>query len=342
MFSWGLFLLLNSQMSQAQVFNQGLVNTSGNYTYNVGTIGAVTNSRTSDLISQQSMLNKQAAQSALASGNIGAAIQYGSQAMTQYQQATQAQNQTHALGQSALNGVNSGSNSGTMDLSKFNSLGVSDLNSLATQTSATYSQAQSMAQSMGISLSENGQYMHTPVGDFPVNTPPDQLAAALGQLAIAKGYDPADVAKGVAAAMASSQALGNQATQEVQALAGAGGGAAQDAGAGTGSVDGSSGADPNRQIASATAGANNRAAVDPRVKGQAEQKPEYTMPANKGDVDWGAMADRVAGYRAKLEREMNLEPIGNKDDNIFRMVHERYVALHQEDVFIAPADMFRH
>jgi hypothetical protein len=177
-----------------------------------------------------------------------------------------------------------------------------------------------------LSLSEDHQYVHTPVGDFPVNISTDDMNSVLSKVATSMGYSPAGIAAGIAAGTANAQTLAAQAQAEVAAAAQSMGG--------------------NRQVASASAGASTTnkadlARAELASKNVGKSPAQAYVPSAKGDIDWAERARQLAGYRAQLEKAMHLEPIGGKDDDIFKMIHTRYTDLHEKNIFLAPTEALR-
>lgn len=308
-----LLALFFMNIASAQNMGEGLVNTSGDYTGALGA-GAVTNRQTADQLYQLAMAH---ASQAKATMNVA----LGVQAYQEYQNAIHSDDQAHSLAQSALHGVDSGTSAGRFNISAFTSLGTGDLNDLVTTSSPYYAQARAQAQSYGLQMSEDRQYMKTPFGAFPTNMTQEEMLAIGTQLA-ARYKIPADViASGLAAGEASSQAVAQKLAAEIQqklsnaqnALNGATSleleGKKSDGPASNLASEGSTTSSPLREPA--TISASKLSAV-----------PDYDMDSHARKID---------EYRSKLLAEMGLESIGTKDENIFKMIHDRYLVVQNQN-----------
>jgi hypothetical protein len=298
---WVFFILLNS-IASAEGLGTGLVNISGQYANQLGAVGSVTNRATASSLYQQAMAD---AAQAKATMNIG----LGVQAYKEYQNAIHADDQSHSFATSALNGVNSGSNAGQFDMSKFSSLGVNDLNDLVTSSSPYYSQARSQAQSYGLQMSEDRQYMKTPFGAFPTNMTDDEMIAIGSQIAAKYGIPPSVLAAGLQAGQSSSEDIASKIAAKVQQLSNSA--TATATATVSDSVSATESQTANSTVAGTGAGANAVAVA---------------VAAVKTDRDWDQVARNLASFREKLMKESGQEPIGTRDQDIFQMIHSRYVA----------------
>ncbi len=133
--------------AQNSPFGAGLVNISGAYNYNTSTLGAVANRKTSDQLYQQALADEKAG---IASMNIPLLAK----SLSEAQQGVQADDQSHHLAQSAYSGTDTGSNAGNYDFSKFNAMGVNDINDMINTSSSYWPQVSAKLQSFGISLTK--------------------------------------------------------------------------------------------------------------------------------------------------------------------------------------------
>jgi len=305
-----LFIL---NTASAQEMGTGLVNTSGDYTSTLGA-GAVTNRQTASQLYQMAM---QHASQAKATMNVA----LGVQAYQEYQNAIHSDDQAHNLAQSALHGVESGTNAGLFNISSFTSLGTSDLNDLVTTSSPYYAQARAQAQSYGLQMSEDRQYMKTPFGAFPTNMSQDEMLAIGSQIAARYGIPASVIAAGLAAGQTSSQAVAQKLAADIQQKLAAGGAAS--ATAAIAKIDAAAPNPATDNAAAAAAGDRQPASIG---AAKAASAPDYDMSGHAQQLD---------EYRSKLLQEMGLESIGSKDENIFEMVHERYVSVQGQDRLIA-------
>lgn len=308
-----LVALFIMNTAAAQDIGTGLVNTSGDYTSALGS-GAVTNRQTASQLYQLAM---QHASQAKATMNVA----LGVQAYQEYQNAIHSDDQAHNLAQSALHGVDTGTNAGLFNIGSFTSLSTSDLNDLVTTSSPYYAQARAQAQSYGLQMSEDRQYMKTPFGAFPTNMSQDEMLAIGSQIAARYNISPDVIAAGLAAGQASSQAVAQKLAAEIQQKLANGGNTALAAAAAKGDAVTVNGAPEG---ANAGAVGNREPASLGGVKVAA--LPDYDMDGHAKQLD---------EYRSKLLQQMGLESIGTKDEDIFKMIHERYVSVQNENRLIA-------
>jgi hypothetical protein len=311
-------LSLAAVNARAQIFNQGVVTTSGQYTGNTGTVGAVGNRNAANQIYQQSLADEAQGRATL---NIGLM----SKSLTEAQQGIQADNQAHSFAQNSLGGVDSGGNSGNLDLSKFNSIGVSDMKDLATTSSPMYPSVASKLASYGMNFSEDKQYMQTPTGTYPVGSDPSQIAAAIKSFAASKGLDTSQVDAGVKAGLEAAANITQQALADAAAKLQGGASSAGHIADGSGANDGKGGA---------AGGATDADGKDKAARQMASAASGLTGNLDDKGVNWGARELSEQEYREKLLKELGHDPIGLSSQNIFDLIHARYEVLKTREVFI--------
>lgn len=315
----GLFILFtiavsgSAALGDGGILNKGINQIAGQYANSTTTVGAVANRKTADQLYQQSLADEHAAWSTFPP-NVGLLAQ----ALKEAQDGVKADDQSHSMAQEALHSNDTGTNSGLFNLQDYNALGVDDINKMATSSSSLWPQVSSKLKGYGLSLTEDKQYMKTPFGTFPTNASADQMAAAVKQIAQKFGLSTADVDKGIARAEAKAEGISQRALAEVQQkagmktanLAGKDGDKASDDADKTAAKDGSNNA-ANRQLAT-----------------------DKTGSTDKGDIDWDQRARDVNAFRDQVERQLGVEPIWNKDDDLFKKIHEHYVMLDRQNAFL--------
>jgi hypothetical protein len=311
-----LTLLFFSPITSAQILTVGLNKLGGQSAESVTTIGAVANRKTSDALYQQALADEKAA---WASFPPDAGLL--SKALKEAQDGVKADDQSHSMAQEAIHSTETGTNSGHYNAADYNAMGVDDITKMATTSSSLWPQVSAKLKGYGMKLTEDKQLLQTPFGDFPTNAALDEMAAVLKNTAGKFGVSAATIDQGLAAAQANTDAISRKATAEAKAKM-----AAIDrskAKAADKDKDGSEGSDKN----------------DPDGKNKREVaggKNGAGMGA-KGDVDWDERAREVNEFRERLQEEDGVEPIWGKDDDIFKRMHEHYVALDKQNVFIPDA-----
>lgn len=313
-FLLSLTAMIVATPTHAQILTSGLNQIAGQYANSTTTVGAVANRSTANQLYQQSLADEKAAWSSFPP-NVGLL----SKALKEAQDGVKADDQSHSMAQEALHSNETGTNSGRFDLADYNAMGVDDIKKMANSSSPLWPQVASKLQGYGLSLTEDKQYMKTPFGTFPTNASPDQMASVLKQMAQKFGLSGDAVDKGIAAAQSTADTISKKAFNDAQQRANM-----KTAGQAKGSNTAASAADD-----SGNTGAKNQ--------GQGRQTAsEIAAPGSSasGDIDWDARARAVNAFRDKLQNEMGVEPIWNKEDDIFKKVHEHYVMLDKQNVFL--------
>lgn len=305
--------------SQGQILNKGLTQISGEYANSTTTVGAVANRKTADALYKQSLADERAAWSSFPPN-----VALLSKALKEAQDGVKADDQSHSMAQEALHSNDTGTKSGLFNLADYNALGVDDINKMTTSSSSLWPQVSSKLQGYGLSLTEDKQYMKSPFGTFPTDASPEQMAAAIKQIAQKFGVSSAEVDKGIAQAQATAEALSQKALAEVQQLA-------------------------NQKTAAAKGGKGDNGASDKDKNGDDLKKGDDSADgkdrklaneksnadgSDKNSIDWDQRAREVNAYRDRLQEQLGVEPIWNKEDDLFKKIHEHYVMLDKQNIFV--------
>jgi hypothetical protein len=303
-----LLLILFAPICSAQILTVGLNKLAGQSAESTTTIGAVANRKTADSLYQQSLADEKAAWSSFPP-NVGLL----SKALKEAQDGISADDQSHSMAQEAMHSTATGTNAGQYNASDYNAMGVDDISKMATSSSSLYPQVAAKLQSYGLKLSEDKQLMTTPFGNFPTNASAQQMADVIKQMANKFGLSGAGVDQGIAAAQQATQAISQKVMADVKAKmntlnASKNGGTKDDSEAEDGKGKG------NRELA-----------------GKAADVPN----PDKNGIDWDERARKVNAFRERMQEEEGVEPIWSKNDDLFKKIHEHYVMLDKQKLFLS-------
>jgi|GEM_PF-3034002 len=299
--------------SQGQILTKGINQISGQYANSTTTVGAVANRKTADQLYQQSLADERAAWSSFPPN-----VALLSKSLKEAQDGVKADDQSHSMAQEALHSNDTGTKSGLFNLADYNAMGVDDINKMATSSSSLWPQVASKLKGYGLSLTEDKQYMKSPFGTFPTDASPEQMAAAIKQIAQKFGVSSAEVDKGIAQAQATAEAISQKAFAEAQQRANMKG-------------DGKEGKGDEKLADGDKDGA------DAKGKDRKVASDKTAVATDKNNIDWDQRAREVNAFRDELQDQLGVEPIWNKDDDLFKKVHEHYVMLDKQNIFLPAA-----
>lgn len=300
--------------SQGQILTKGITQISGEYANSTTTVGAVANRKTADQLYQQSLADERAAWASFPPN-----VALLSKSLKEAQDGVKADDQSHSMAQEALHSNDTGTKSGLFNLSDYNAMGVDDINKMATSSSSLWPQVSSKLKGYGLSLTEDKQYMKSPFGTFPTDASPEQMAAAIKQIAQKFGMSAADVDKGIAAAQATAEAISQKALADAKQRA------AMKTAEKDGMTEEKVGSDADKK-GDGKDGKDRKVASDKAL-----------VSSDKNNIDWDQRAREVNAYRDQLQEQLGVEPIWNKDDDLFKKIHEHYVSLDKQNVFLPAA-----
>jgi hypothetical protein len=307
-----------SSAVHADGLGNGIVNASGRFGNEIGTIGANANRKAANNLFQQGLQDEA---QGLATMNVGLM----SKALTEGLSGVQADDQSRHFGQQAMKALNVGADSGNVILGKY---GTSEdqIRDFANNSAQLMPTAQGEFDKFGIQVNHDQSLLKTPFGDYPLNTSIDDhagdLAKIISTVAEEHGLSSKDVVAGVQAGLATRNSIAQKAMDDAQKEAAAAKAAAA-AGAGntanvTASATGKM-SDPKADASAAARGpASNKAPVI------------FNVPSGNGkDFD---MQQRLLSLnasrdemRSRLGGEYSTQALlGDRSDNLFAIVHEKY------------------
>jgi hypothetical protein len=297
-----------------QQYGNGIVDSAGQFSQQIGTIGAQTNRNTADQLFQQALQHKA---QGLATLNVGLL----SQALTEAQQGIKADDQARHFAQTSLEALKSGETGGNVDLSGKYGTTQADMQNLANTSSPYLPEVQSSMNSFGIQVNHDKAVITTPFGEFPMDAGPTEMARTIAKIAPAFGLSGDAATAGVQAGLANANAIAQKALADAKAAAnGTRGVASADSAA--------AGADGKIDPSKDPKAASNKAAA-------AATKP---APANGGitaEQDMQMRAAALANSRAELLKKLgaSADAIGGKDLSLYAIVHDRYQEMRHQGSF---------
>jgi hypothetical protein len=303
----------------AEVFAvSDLIGTSGTYTRETGTRGAVANREIANQLYKQALADEKAAWSSFPPN-----VSLLAKALNESKEGKLADDQAKEFARAAMHGINSGGRSGDFKLQDYGVISEKELNDLANGSSPYRGAVESKLGGYGMKLSADKMSIQTPMGTLPINMAMDKLEGGLRKIAASMGYNPDDVSNGLRAAVAARDGIANRVMADVNAKMG------QPSGGGTGA---------------ATDPANLAGNEEDANKGEASKDLQGVEGALAGGE--GGFVQDDASRQAELQRnrdaflrkmgEMDPESLGplhGPGDDLFRVVHIKYQSLRSEGVF---------
>jgi hypothetical protein len=304
----------------AEVFAvSDLIGTSGTYTRETGTRGAVANREIANQLYKQALADEKTAWSSFPPN-----VSLLAKALNESKEGKLADDQAKEFARAAMHGINSGGRSGDFKLQDYGVISEKELNDLANGSSPYRGAVESKLGGYGMKLSADKMSIQTPMGTLPINMAMDKLEGGLRKIAASMGYNPDDVSNGLRAAVAARDGIANRVMADVNAKMG------QPSGSGTGSA-----MDP-ANLAGNEDGAN---------KGEAGKDPQGGLEGALAGGEGGFVQDD-ASRQAELQRNRDaflrkmgevdpesLGPLHGPEDDLFRIVHIKYQSLRSEGVF---------
>ncbi|MGE4132658.1 MAG: hypothetical protein AB7F86_13525 [Bdellovibrionales bacterium] len=289
-----------------------LIGTSGEYGYETGTKGAVTNRELADQLYKAALENEKAAWSSFPPN-----VALLSKALQQSKDAKLADDQAKEFARAALHGAQSGSQSGDFVNDRYGIVSEKQLKALATTSSPYMPQVEKTLGGYGMKLSDDKMSIKTPFGNFAINGEDSKLVGAMRGAAKALGYSPSDVDKGVKAALGERDALAKKLSEKAGRTVASGDEKASGGKGGNGTSGGTadSEAPANSSDNSDSPHATESRLIDESLN--APPKPNYDALEEENKAE----RKRLAG---QMGLDLNTDPIGRPDQNIFQMIYLRY------------------
>jgi hypothetical protein len=323
-----LLILIICAPAFAQTNATNLTGVIGDYGSETGTRGAVTNRRIADQLYKQSLEDERNAWKSFPPN-----VSLLSRALANSKDAKTADDQAKEFARAALHGLNSGSHSGKFDAAAHGMVSQEQLKDLATKSSPLRPQVEQTLNSYsGMKLDADKMVLKTPFGDISVDVSRETMLTAMKGAALALGYNPEDVQRGVEDAARLRDAIAAKAAKEVDAEMQAAKKLAADtnkAGDGPGTA---AAAVADAQQAGDGSEAQNDGSRDPAAA---------IAGIDKDGVDWDAKQREFQRNQEAIRRQLGMtvqssngDPIGTKDQDLFQMVHRKYQNMRGEGVFI--------
>lgn len=303
----------------ASQYGNGVVNSAGQWAQQVGTVGARANRDAADQLFKNSLQHEAQGWSSFPP-NIGLL----SQALTESQQGIKADDQARHFAQTSLQALKTGNTAGNVDLAGKYGSTEDDLRDLANHSSPYLPAVQAKLDGYGIKVDHDKDLIKTPFGQFPMNISPEDLAKEAGKIASSLGFSAASIGEGVSKAIAGAQEIGQRALAKAQAEANQGRSVAStgaDGSSGTASEAKSGGAAGDKATGIAKAGIE-AANKNPGAGTTAEQ-----------DLQARTLALSKSREEMALTMGNQSELLGDKRQNLFAIVHERYQELRHQGSF---------
>ncbi len=322
-----LILLLISvvlTLAVPQVLAQGIVDATGHYGGDIGTVAAGTNRRISEDLARSAINNYKQGISTL---NIPLLVKAGKQAYD----SDQADKQAKEFGKAAIKALqDTGTQSGHVDMAKYGA-DIKEINDYANNSNKYIAAIRNEVKRYGVGLSDDGSQVTTPIGNF--STQGDIGGTIIAQLN-KFGLSTNGVREALASADGERDKIAKNASADAEGrLAAIKGGATVAPGAAAAPAAAKEGDTPTTAEGARSLASNPSFTLTPGSESDSSSfKQQQTEFLNQRD----ALARRM-GLNVKPAAN---GPIGSREQDLFNMVHTHYQQLRQQDVFMETETLF--
>lgn len=324
----------------------GVVGASGQLASVAGAKGAAVNREVSDQLYSKALNYEKQAWSSFPP-NVGLLTK----SFALGRDAAAAESQSKDLARAGLSGVSSGAQSGDINQLGLQLVGTDKMKEWATTSSAGAQEGKarmSKYEKYGIHFDHDSMKLKTPAGDIDVSKEALAEGGQIAKIAGFFGYDPADVKTALQESLAERDAVVKSATAQVEAQLAEKEAALKAKGENNPTVAGTGEETKSREIAGLSSGEEdgNGPAAD-GASLNADGTPNEgdaaapAVPLAENELDAVKMREDVLNANLNLvRRQMGMsdvkstDPIGKPEEDIFKMVHQRYLVVEQNGRFL--------
>jgi hypothetical protein len=296
-----------------------LIGTSGTYTRETGTRGAVANREIANQLYKQALADEKAAWSSFPPN-----VSLLSKALNESKEGKLADDQAKEFARAAMHGINSGGRSGDFKLQDYGVISEKELNDLANGSSPYRGAVESKLGGYGMKLSSDKMSIQTPIGTLPINMAMDKLEGGLRKIAASMGYNPDDVSSGLRAAVATRDGIAGRVMADVNSRMG------QPSGGGAGGAMDPASLAGNEGANAGEAGKDAQGAGEGGAAGNGEAG--FVQDDASRQAELQRNRDAFLRKMGAMDPE-SLGPLHGPNDDLFRIVHVKYQSLRSEGVF---------